>query len=116
MNPEIPMTEAQLLACVKSTALDFGWLVYHTLHSKGSDSGFPDLVMLRHGILLFVELKSTRGKLTKGKYKADRRGRMIYHPGQEDWLDALAMVGERVRSYCWRPEHWHNGTIERELR
>jgi hypothetical protein len=79
------------------------WRIYHTRNSKGSHAGFPDLVLLRPPRLIFAELKTERGKLTRA---------------QEDWLEALAMVGSMpgesydrawrvavapVEPYVWRP-------------
>lgn len=65
------------------------WRRYHTLNSVGSDSGFPDLVLLRPPRLLFVELKTDRGRVT---------------PGQWLWLDDLgALPPDVVEVYVWRP-------------
>ena len=51
-----------------------GCLVYHTYDSRRSTPGFPDLVILRDDLLIFAELKTEKGKLSK--YQAN-------------WLDAL---------------------------
>lgn len=84
----------------------YGWrLIYHTLVSRGSQAGFPDLVMVRDGRLLFVELKTDTGHLSDA---------------QADWLQALerieagvnelrdlagdaAGVVSSVEVYVWRP-------------
>jgi hypothetical protein len=73
-------------------------MVYHTHDSRRSEPGFPDLVLVRHERLLFVELKSGKGKLT---------------PAQAQWFGRLSQAGASVR--VWRPSDWLDGTIEREL-
>lgn len=81
-------TEADLQATVVDAARACGWLVYHTYDSRRSAAGFPDLVLARHGELLFVELKSAKGKTSRD---------------QDEWLDALRCVAG-VGVYVWRPE------------
>jgi hypothetical protein len=72
-----------------------GWrLCYHTLRSKGSQSGFPDRVLVRERII-FVELKR---ELT-GKKSEDEKRQPTEH--QREWLDGLAAAGAEV--YLWRP-------------
>ena len=58
-------TEAQFQAAVIQYAELKGWMVYHTHDSRGSRPGFPDLTMVRDGVLIFAELKSERGRLTR---------------------------------------------------
>lgn len=65
-----------------------GWLVYHTFDSRRSAAGFPDLVLVRERVI-FAELKSRKGKLSKA---------------QEGWLKALR--GARAEVYLWLPKHW----------
>ena len=100
------MTEDELQRCVIDCAKLFGWLVHHTRPARSAkgwrtpvqgDAGFPDLVLVRAGRVLFVELKSARGSV---------------RPNQVRWRDALP--DERYR--LWRPADWQNGTIESELR
>lgn len=69
------MTEAALLATVRAMAKRLGWLMYHTHNSKHSEAGFPDIVLARHGIVIFAELKSQTGRIT---------------PEQQKWLDELS--------------------------
>ena len=99
------MTEAQLLEQVRALATALGWRIYHTHDSRRSPAGFPDLVMVRGGRLLFVELKATRGR---------------YGPGQVEWLDDLTDVaagsGDVVEALTWRPADLLDGTIEAILR
>ena len=64
----------------------------------GDAKGFPDLVLCRDRVL-FVELKSDRGRLS---------------PDQQDWLHALGEAG--AGRHVWYPRDWSDGTIERELR
>jgi len=59
-------SEAVFLAWVRSEAKAWGWLTYHTRDSRGSDAGFPDLVLARPGCpLVLAELKTSTGKLTE---------------------------------------------------
>ena len=93
------MTEAQLQAAVIELAETFKWRTYHTHDSRHSAKGFPDLCMVRGNVLMFVELKSEKGKTTSE---------------QDWWLLDLAQAGAVV--YVWKPEDWLNGDIERSLR
>lgn len=94
------MSESELLAAVRRTADAFGWRAYHTYRSDRSDPGFPDLVLVRGRRVLFVELKSARGKLTID---------------QARWLGDLGYV-ERVETHVWRPADYLNDTILEVLR
>ncbi len=64
-----------------------GWLTYHALRSEGSEPGLPDLIMLRDGRLLFWELKSADGRVSKE---------------QAEWLRRLNEV-ERIDVNVVRP-------------
>lgn len=67
----------------------FGWLVYHTRNSRGSNPGFPDLVLVHRGKrkVIFAELKTEKGKLSKE---------------QQEWIDALMLSSGDVVE-VWRP-------------
>ena len=98
-------------AAVQGLALFYGWRVYHTHDSRRSAPGFPDLTLVRGPELLFVELKSGSGRLSRA---------------QKEWLEALRVVavavaeavhvaGEHyavaptaptVEVYVWRPDDW----------
>ena len=89
-QPASTLSEKQWLAQVRSLARAQGWMTYHTLHSRGSEVGFVDLVLLRPPTLLCVELKTDVGRVTLQ---------------QQRWLDALAQVSI-VQAYVWRPSDW----------
>lgn len=75
-----------LFGSQKGLAPILGWrLCYHTLRSKGSQSGFPDRVLIRDRII-FAELKREQAKPTAA---------------QREWLDGLASASAEV--YLWRP-------------
>lgn len=93
-------TEAQFTKQVIDLARLHGWRVAHfrpglTRSGKwvtpvqGDGKGFPDLVLVRSGVILFVELKVGRNKATDE---------------QVAWLDALRETG--AAAGVWRPEQW----------
>jgi hypothetical protein len=92
------MNETEWQRTVTEYATLRGWLWYHTHDSRRSAAGFPDLVMVRRGRLIFAELKSERGLL---------RG------AQQTWLEALRDCCEG-EAYVWRPSDWPR--VERILR
>ena len=101
------LTEAQFTRQVLELAKVFGWRTMHQRPARtakgwrtavqGDGVGWPDLVLVRGGRLIFAELKVGNRGLT---------------PMQAVWLDALDRVGADV--YVWRPENWD--LIERTLR
>jgi hypothetical protein len=106
------MTEAALMAAVTELARAQGWLVYHPWRSVKSETGFPDLVMVRPPRVVFAEMKTEKGRLRKGSWN---KGGTRYLPGQDEWL---ATFGEcpGVEVFLWRPADWLSGVIERILR
>ena len=101
------ITEREFQKQVIELAHLFGWRVAHfrparTIRNgretwrtpvEADGAGFPDLVLAKDGRVLFVELKTDSGKLTKL---------------QQEWHIAL---GENAR--IWRPADWSQ--IEAEL-
>ena len=85
---------------VLDLAARLGWLRAHfrpartatggwTTPVAGDGAGFPDLVLVRRGRILFVELKAGSGRVSAE---------------QRRWLDELEQTGVEV--YVWRPEDW----------
>ena len=95
------MTEDELSRAVIDRATHYGWKVYSIARSDrgrlrcASSKGFPDLLLMRPGMIAFAELKRYGGKLTAE---------------QDEWLRLLASTFTNV--HAWTPEHWFNGTIE----
>lgn len=81
------VTERALQQRIIDTATALKWRSFHVFDSRRSEPGWPDLVLLRPPRLLFVELKSEKGRLT---------------PEQQRWLDLLAQV-PGVETAVWRP-------------
>ncbi len=88
LSPGVRVTEKQLQAQVVQLARLTGWRCYHTHDSRRSAPGFPDLLLVRPPRCLFVELKTTAGRL---------------RPEQRSWLEALAEVERAPEAYLWRP-------------
>lgn len=97
------MSEDALLTAVLDLAKARDWLAYHVRNSKAGviqgDPGFPDLVLVRDGRLVFTELKSETNRTTEA---------------QRAWLARLLEVRE-VTTVIWRPSDWLSGAIERIL-
>ena len=94
------MTEAQFQRQVLALAKMTGWRTAHfrpAMNARGDwrtpvagdGKGFPDLLLVRGGKLLAVELKTDRGTLS---------------PEQREWRDALLAAGVDWR--LWRPRDW----------
>jgi hypothetical protein len=95
--PPAGCSERDFQARVIDLAERHGWECFHVYDSRRSAAGFPDLVLVRYGLLLFAELKVKKNKTTAA---------------QERWLELLAAVpGVRVRR--WRETDWM--TIVAEL-
>lgn len=104
MAPKVSERDFQL--AVMQLAKFQGWLTYHTFNSRHSEPGFPDLVMVRDGQLIFAELKVGKNKPTEA---------------QKMWGDALRAVENRtdeglakiVEYHLWTLDDWPK--IERTL-
>lgn len=96
-GPALAETEAQFLGWVRDLARWCHWRTYHTLRSRGSEPGFPDLVLLRPPRMVVAELKALRGRVSRY---------------QREWLEAFEAAGAEV--YTWRPAD--RPEIERILR
>ena len=103
------MTEAELQQAVIDLAHLLGWRVAHFRPARTSDGwrtpvaadgkGFPDLVLVRDRTILFVELKSQRGRLTDE---------------QKHW--GRVLLNTDARYEVWRPDDWTEGHIENVLK
>jgi hypothetical protein len=97
------MSEDELLTCVIDTMRLLRWRVHHVRNSKRGvvqgHVGFPDVIALRDGRVLVVELKSDKGRLTDD---------------QRVWLDEWRKTGAFV--HVWRPSDWLAGWVGEALR
>ncbi len=83
------MSEHTFQGLVVGLAEAHGWEVYHTADSRKSQSGFPDLCMVRGPKLCFAELKR------EGQEAEDDQTR---------WMTKLARTGADV--FLWQPSNW----------
>lgn len=99
------VTEKEFQTNVRTLARQLGWIVGFTYDSRHSEPGEPDLRMV-HPVMhrvVFAELKTMKGKLSKGRWTKDRKGnnnRWLY--GQDEWGVALAACSG-IEYYLWRP-------------
>ena len=103
------MSETELQNNIIQFAQLNSWCAYHTHDSRRSQAGFPDLVLVRDGHLIFAELKSQTGRLSEP---------------QAMWCDELFKVEAHnmvestrpnIAVYLWRPSMWLSGEIQKVL-
>lgn len=98
------ISESAFQQTVVELARALGYIVGFTHDARKSEPGEPDLRMVHkeQGRVLFLELKTEKGRLTKGRWnKAGTR----FMPGQNDWAEALnACPGAEY--YLFRPSDW----------
>jgi VRR-NUC domain len=111
---QLQQSETQFQQAIVDLARALGWLVYHTHDSRHSAPGFPDLVLVRNGSLIFAELKTERGRVSGAQEEwlrnlADVEG-VVWEGSDDDaeWIDRI------VRVRTWRASDWPE--IERVLR
>lgn len=71
------MRERDIQDMMEQAAGYLGWRCFHDRDSRRNNPGFPDLVCVRNGKLLALELKTEKGKV---------------RPGQAEWIAELAQV------------------------
>lgn len=98
VHPMDEISEAKLQKLVEQYCRDKGLLFYHTHDSRRSVAGYPDLTIISASGVLFVELKSETGRLSRS---------------QRAWIDAAIATKTPVR--VWHPAQWRDGTIITEL-
>ena len=83
-------TEAQYQKQIVDLAEACGWLVWHDFDPRRNPAGLPDLLLVRGPVLLFLEVKTEKGKV---------------RPEQEAFIGRLKQV-KRVSADVVRPRHW----------
>lgn len=107
---QVRATEAQFLKMVMELANILGWKTAHFRPAltargwrtavQGDGKGFPDLVMVKDGHIIFAELKVPPNKLTRE---------------QDVWIESLGLCWSgTVSVFVWTPDDWPE--IEKTLR
>jgi len=91
------MTEADFQNQILDLCKHVGLLAYHVYDSRRSVPGFPDLVIVGKRGVLYRELKTDKGRLSKE---------------QDQWLEALHAAG--ADASVWRPRDWPT-RVQQEL-
>lgn len=77
------------------------WWAYHTFNSERSEAGFPDLVLLKPGRTVFVEVKRMGGELTPEQFMVlemlldNDQEAYAWWPDDEAEVFAVLMHGQR---------------------
>lgn len=91
MQKDDILSERELQDQILAEAKTYNWLVFHDNDSRRNNAGFPDLVLVKDGKIIFAELKreSKRAKL---------------RDDQVIWIEELGRAsGENVMVAVWRP-------------
>lgn len=83
------VSEREFMDTITAYAKLRRWEWYHTFNSMHSRKGFPDLVLVRDGRLVFAEVKRQTGSVSDE---------------QQYWIDLLTAAG--AEAYVWRPSDW----------
>ena len=83
------MNEKEFQSSILKEAKRFGWKAYHTYDSRRSHKGFPDLVLVRGVVCLFLELKAEDG---------------VESDEQKEWIRALKQVNIVEADFAY-PRH-----------
>ena len=115
-NAAQEMTEAELVDSIIELAQRLGWMAVHSRPARlaagyrtaiQGDKGFVDLVLARHGRVIFAECKSEKGQLSGEQYNWQCELEGV--PGKWTWK-------EHPEYYIWRPSDWLSGEVERLLK
>ena len=98
-------TEAAFQAQVVELAGMLGWEVYHTYDSRRSNPGFPDLTLVRSGILIFAELKMEPGSMSSAQLRWFALLFEVSLNVREN-TQAEPDVTLPVRAFVWTPDDW----------
>jgi hypothetical protein len=95
------ITEKELESQVKDLAKLFGWEYYHPWLSIHSPRGWPDVSLCRPPQLIFLELKTEKGKVSEHQQKwLDLLGQCpgcevyVVRPSQIEWLAERLMKAD----------------------
>lgn len=95
-QPETPIRKG-----IRDYLMVHGWKVARILQSMGSEKGIPDLVAIRDGVTVWLEVKKPGGKLSD--YQQAWRDDCLAHGGK--WMLAMSVedvepLGLRDRKGC----------------
>jgi hypothetical protein len=114
-------TEAQFERAIVEYAELQGWLSYHTYDSRRSGEGFPDRVFVRGPRLIFAELKSEKGRVSRAQQKWRDALTVVVEEAEQradsidgEWYGGRGHIQTHIEAHLWRPQDWPK--IEATLR
>ena len=107
-----PIPEASLLHTLLHAAALLGYLAYHTYDSRHSHPGFPDLILVGHGMVCFWELKSATGYTTAPQRHWQAALQAVDDPHLDMRVIRPADLDAALRDLQgWKRETRHNGEL-----
>lgn len=101
----LTLTEKQWQRLVTDTADLFGWMWEHFPQMTGNPKGFPDLLLIRDGVVIFAELKTNTGKVSEAQDlwhgRAWHHGVDVYVWRPRDWPEVIRVLGAGHDVEAW---------------
>ena len=92
--------ESDIQRAIRDYLRLMGWFVWHNLQSLGSYRGLADLTAVKNGIVMFIEVKTSRGRLTQHQKRfrdhlTRAGGRYIVARSIDDVEDVISVLSRR---------------------
>jgi Holliday junction resolvase len=91
--------ESDIQRAIRDYLRLMGWFVWHNLQSLGSYRGLADLTAVKNGVVVFIEVKTSRGTLSQyqRQFQQDLTragGHYIVARNIDDVEEAIKRLGE----------------------
>jgi len=94
-NYKYKITENDVKKQIKQYLTLMGWFHFHILQGLGSYLGIPDIIAIKNGRVLFLEIKKPGGKLSPGQIIF--RDMILSHGGEYYMVDDLNKLMEVIK-------------------
>ena len=94
--------ESDIQRAIRDYLRLMGWFVWHNLQSLGSYRGLADLTAVKDGTVLFIEVKTSKGRLTQHQERfrdhlTQAGGHYVVARSIDDVEEAIKRLGGSIR-------------------